>query len=341
MIGITTPLKVEVHAREKWLTMDWQRRHLAPLAIASPDFHPDTDVHIFYEWAVLDAALYQRAPVDKRFGLLLESSANREVPARSLSHIHRYRMILTHDPFLLACHPGYQFNPHGMSWVYREGDLLKAPPKSEWMSMITSDLSELPGHRLRLSIARKLHQGGYPVQIFGRNIPWGPFIQDKREGLAPYLFNIAVENCRKQNYFTEKLIDCFVTRTVPLYWGCPNIADFFNPAGMILFETEEEFWMRLGEVLANGQALYQQMTPALAENLQIAAAKYNVKQAWGSAAETITRNIQAGYQHHRTTVGKRATLFCAQKAFLYQEHGLQRTVRSFVPDRFRESIARY
>lgn len=333
------PLKVEVHAYEKWLTLDWQRRHLDPLIISPPDFHQDTDAHIFYEWAILDDALYRRAPVEKRFGLLLESSLNREVPARSISHIDQYRTVFTHDPFLLACHPKYQFNPHGMSWVYQDGDLLEAPPKSRLISIITSNLFQLPGHKLRLSIARRLSEDGHPVHIFGRGIPWGPCIQDRREGLAPYFFNIAIENCQQDNYFTEKLIDCFVTRTVPLYWGCPNISDFFNPAGMITFNSEGEFWMRFGEILADARNIYEQSLPAMEENLKIAAEKYNVKQAWGSLAERIVQSIQSGYQPQPSCLQKRIALCCAQKSFLYQDHGFKRAGLSFVPDRWRSFLA--
>lgn len=39
---------------------------------------------------------------------------------------------------------------------------------------------------------------------------------------------------RREGYFTEKLLDCFLLRTVPIYWGCPNLADFgFDDAGVV------------------------------------------------------------------------------------------------------------
>ena len=34
-------------------------------------------------------------------------------------------------------------------------------------------------------------------------------------------------------YFTEKLLDCFLTRTVPVYWGCPDIYEYFDLDGII------------------------------------------------------------------------------------------------------------
>ena len=47
------------------------------------------------------------------------------------------------------------------------------------------------------------------------------------------MFSIAIENCSVPNYFTEKIGDCFATRTIPVYIGCPNIGSFFNDRGII------------------------------------------------------------------------------------------------------------
>ena len=40
------------------------------------------------------------------------------------------------------------------------------------------------------------------------------------------MFHVAVENSKHNNYFTDKIIDCFCTKTVPIYWGAPYIGDF-------------------------------------------------------------------------------------------------------------------
>jgi hypothetical protein len=37
-----------------------------------------------------------------------------------------------------------------------------------------------------------------------------------------------VESSSETEIFTERLIDCLVTKTIPIYWGCPNISDFFD-----------------------------------------------------------------------------------------------------------------
>jgi hypothetical protein len=59
-------------------------------------------------------------------------------------------------------------------------------------------------------------------------------------------FHLAIENTGEPNYFTEKICDCFRTKTVPVYWGCPNIAEFFDAEGIIQFIPETEVpWKEL------------------------------------------------------------------------------------------------
>lgn len=48
------------------------------------------------------------------------------------------------------------------------------------------------------------------------------------------------ENSKNKNYFTEKIVDAFITKTIPIYWGCPNISEFFDNRGFFTFETKEE-----------------------------------------------------------------------------------------------------
>jgi len=51
---------------------------------------------------------------------------------------------------------------------------------------------------------------------------------------------LAIENVKINNYLTEKLIDCLITRTIPIYWGCPNIAKYFDQGGIYLVNNEQE-----------------------------------------------------------------------------------------------------
>ena len=47
-----------------------------------------------------------------------------------------------------------------------------------------------------------------------------------------------MENDFYPSYFTEKLHDCFLTGTIPIYLGPPNIGDFYNIDGIIVIEND-------------------------------------------------------------------------------------------------------
>jgi FkbM family methyltransferase len=54
-----------------------------------------------------------------------------------------------------------------------------------------------------------------------------------------FQFSIVIENCREYGYFSEKIIDCLITKTIPIYYGCENISDYFNTDGWIILETDD------------------------------------------------------------------------------------------------------
>ncbi len=45
------------------------------------------------------------------------------------------------------------------------------------------------------------------------------------------------ETCREDNLFTEWLLDCFAVGTIPIFWGAPNIHQFFMTQGILQFDT--------------------------------------------------------------------------------------------------------
>ena len=54
------------------------------------------------------------------------------------------------------------------------------------------------------------------------------------------MFHLSIENVQYDNWFTEKIVDAFLSKTVPIYWGCPNIENFFDKRGIYTFSSKEE-----------------------------------------------------------------------------------------------------
>ena len=79
------------------------------------------------------------------------------------------------------------------------------------------------------------------------------------------MFSVVVETCIADNWFSNSLIDCFLTGTVPIYAGASNIGDYFNADGIIQFKAEEEF-----EKIALSKSRYEEMEAAIRENYETA-----------------------------------------------------------------------
>ena len=68
------------------------------------------------------------------------------------------------------------------------------------------------------------------------------FEYESKNLLFDSMFTICIENIREYNYFTEKIIDAFSTYTIPIYYGCPNIGDYFDANGIIIVETIQDLY---------------------------------------------------------------------------------------------------
>lgn len=104
--------------------------------------------------------------------------------------------------------------------------------KTKLISMISSNKSMIPGHRKRLEFVNKFKD---QVDLYGRGIC---DISCKEEGLQDYMFSIAVENAVYDTYFTEKLTDCFATGTIPIFYGCRSVVEYFNEDGIIFLDDD-------------------------------------------------------------------------------------------------------
>ena len=51
-----------------------------------------------------------------------------------------------------------------------------------------------------------------------------------------YLLEVNREHLN-HDYFTDIIIDCFAVGTVPIFWGTPNIKNYFNMNGVIVMDS--------------------------------------------------------------------------------------------------------
>lgn len=57
--------------------------------------------------------------------------------------------------------------------------------------------------------------------------------ESKLQVLQQHRFSLCFENTKMPGYITEKMIDCFVSATVPVYFGAPDVAEYI-PSGAFI-----------------------------------------------------------------------------------------------------------
>lgn len=109
--------------------------------------------------------------------------------------------------------------------------------KTKLVSMIYSNRTALRGHKMRHQIAER-NKG--VIDLYGSGL--GKRLENKRESLDAYMFQIVVENGKHPEYVSEKLFDCLKTRTMPIYWGGEKgLREMgFDMRGIITFDSVEE-----------------------------------------------------------------------------------------------------
>jgi hypothetical protein len=181
---------------------------------------------------------------------------------------HKFDAIMTHDAALLASGAPYIKTIRGGSWVAL--DRWGMYPKSRHVSMILSEKTQLPGHQLRHAIA----DAGLPIDLYGPE--YTPIGHDKAMACRDYRFAVVVEACREENWFTEHLLDALAFGCVPIYWGCENIAEYFNIASFMAFQDMTELIEVLGICTA---AAYDAMRSPLRID-QERAKQYAITEDW-------------------------------------------------------------
>jgi len=136
----------------------------------------------------------------------------------------------------------YENHYHVCTWMikvpFKELEKLQKPIDLKPLSTVITNKVKTYGQKQRIQIIKQVSQLYNKIDIFGRdlkNLEFGPNYKGalnyndfcKLKGLYGYKYSLAFENSSHKNYFTEKLIDCFLCWVKPIYWGCPNIDKYF------------------------------------------------------------------------------------------------------------------
>jgi len=128
---------------------------------------------------------------------------------------------------------GVTYDRNERRWVtedclgYDELKENKQHDKENKVCIITSNKTITKGHQLRLDFVMQLKEAlGDRLDIFGHGFS---LVGDKYEVFSKYRYVLVIENSYFNDYWTEKLSDAYLSDAYPIYYGCPNIKEYFSP----------------------------------------------------------------------------------------------------------------
>lgn len=192
----------------------------------------------------------------------------------------KYDFIFCYDPQAVGVPNAFPKLAAG-TWIPKEFfSMLDTSLKQFKISNLTGFKSLSNGHiyRHQLYLHQELFKQ-FPITFFRSSAP--PIIQEILSNpLIPkdlsaktilfdtFQYSIVIENTREKNCFSEKIIDCLITKTIPIYYGCENISEYFDTTGWIILD-DTDFLQTLFTQLQNlNHTYYQDHIAIIQKNYQ-------------------------------------------------------------------------
>lgn len=179
---------------------------------------------------------------NKQVMLLIEPrSIQPDVYEKAVEVANRYKYIFTHDSTLLKILPNARPIIWGGVWCrYEEFD------KNKLISMTSSDKEMCDLHIARKNIARKYKD---KIDVYG-TVDGGEYT-DPFYTLNNYKYSVVLENYIDDLWFTEKILNCFAMKVIPIYYGARKINEYFDSDGIIICHSLGEIEMYIDYILSH------------------------------------------------------------------------------------------
>jgi hypothetical protein len=188
----------------------------------------------------------------------------------------------------------------GASWpsTYKEVSAFNWRPRKKKVCVITSNKRMCSGHIQRLEFIKKFcHQYPGVLDVYGTGMAseglgahykgvstFGDL--QKLEWLSQYEYAFCPENGQLDGYFSEKLNDAFLAYTVPIYWGAPDIENYFPSQSLYELDiNHHEACERMMEIVSC------KVSPTTIEMITMARQKILTEYSWWP---TIKRILDTG-----------------------------------------------
>lgn len=192
--------------------------------------------------------------------LLIEPRPLQEATYKKLeTEYARFSKIFTHDSQLLAVAPNAL--PIKYWWNYKVFD----EPKTKDISMICGQKQMCPIHIERMKLAEALKD---EIDVLG---DWnGGERVTTHDAYAEYKFAVIIENYYDDIWFTEKILNAFSTKTIPIYFGARKIGKDFDITGIIQVKRLWDIPNVISELKGTGvDRFYKNRKAAINRNFEL------------------------------------------------------------------------
>ena len=80
-------------------------------------------------------------------------------------------------------------------------------------------------------------------------------------------YGVVIENFSHRGFFGEKILDCLLLKTIPIYWGCSNIGDYFDIDGIITFNNVDDLIYKTNQL---NESYYENRKEIIEKNWKLA-----------------------------------------------------------------------
>ena len=199
-----------------------------------------------------------------------------------------FSFILTQSDKVLNNCDNAIYQPFGHTWL-KPDQYNKEHNKKFQLSHLCGKLNKTYGHSLRHETLARQNEFSIPLNfydVYGDRSN----IEDARLGkefiFGDSQFGVVIENTSHRGYFTEKILDCFLLKTIPIYWGCSNIGDYFDIDGIITFDNVDDLIYKTNQL---NESYYENRKEIIEKNWKLALDYVDYEQ---NTVNTITQILK-------------------------------------------------
>lgn len=249
----------------------YQSLHKPNLGLGNPEII-NKPLSIFVDYIPSD---YELNLNPYNFLFILEPNELFKLHDWAIQNQYKFTNIFTWSKKILDNCPNGYFFPFGISWLTDEFiSEMEHKEKNFEVSFLCGNKKMIEGHFLR----HRLYERGEEITIPKK---WFYTLSDysyeqqrilgdlsqKQIVWKDSMFSICIENSSHHGYQTEKIIDAFLSKTIPVYVGCKDIENFYNKDGIIICKDENDIIEKVNSLTPED---YYSRKQAIDENYELA-----------------------------------------------------------------------